>query len=326
MSDKPDKSTDDTSLPESTEAVDPKAKTIVRKSETLKKIITAFQSGDPDSISAALDIDRSEDPKSAEAQPKQPQDDDNKQAPEKTIMSPAAFKTTLPNATPPSGAEKENSENTEELRAIVPKERPIPKVIDSESVTQRPPTALTGTPDEAPWTLQQFFSGSIDLDVELSKRFPAMPMLSLIKFRTLGSESGRRVATLSTQDGAAALVFDADLKTKVVQLSFTLGSMLTLKFQLSELNNSDRTYWLDLMRRDGGGLAFLWGQARWSNDYIICIARKYFTNLYAFSTNNFDAAVRLTPTVTKQLLDWLEEIWKVEKDAGDDETPPLLTW
>jgi hypothetical protein len=315
-SDRPDKPMDDTPLPESTEAIDPKAQTVVRRSDTLKKIITAFQSGDPDSINAALDIDRTDAP-SLDSPSKAPTDE--KQTDEKTILSPTAFKTTLPPTLP-------EPEKPVEAHVLVPKERPLPKVIDSETVTQRPPTALTGAPDEAPWTLQQFFSGSIDLDVELSKRFPAMPMLSIIKFRTLGSESGRRVATLSTQDGAASLVFDADMKTKIVQLSFTLGSMLTLKFQLSELTDSDRNYWLDLMRRDAGGLAFLWGQGRWANDYIICIARKYFTNFYAFSTNNFDAAVRLTPAVTKQLMDWLDEIWKAENDGGSDEPPPLLTW
>lgn len=315
-SDRPDNPTDDTPLPESTEAIDPKAQTVVRRSDTLKKIITAFQSGDPDSINAALDIDRTDAPtldSLTKAHTNEEQTD------EKTIMSSAAFKSALPTPAP-------EPEKPAEARVLVPKERPLPKVIDSDSVTQRPPSALTGTPDEAPWTLQQFFSGSIDLDVELSKRFPAMPMLSIIKFRTLGSESGRRVATLSTQDGAASLVFDADIKSKVVQLSFTLGSMLTLKFQLTELTDSDRNYWLDLMRREGGGLAFLWGQGRWSNDYIICIARKYFTNFYAFSTHNFDAAVRLTPTVTKQLMDWLEEVWKTENDEGSDDPPPLLTW
>ncbi len=316
-SDKPDKPLDDTSLPESTEAIDPKAQTVVRRSDTLKKIITAFQSGDPDSINTVLDIDRTD-----AALLDLPKDKaEEKQTNEKTILSPTAFKATLQANVPLAEPEK-----SAESQILVPKERPLPKIIDSDSVAQRPPTALTGAPDEAPWTLQQFFSGSIDLDVELSKRFPAMPMLSIIKFRTLGSESGRRVATLSTQDGAASLVFDADMKTKIVQLSFTLGSMLTLKFQLTELTDSDRNYWLDLMQRDAGGLAFLWGQSRWANDYIICIARKYFTNFYAFSTNNFDAAVRLTPTVTKQLMDWLEEIWKAENDGGSDEPPPLLTW
>jgi hypothetical protein len=108
-------------------------------------------------------------------------------------------------------------------------------------------------------------------------------------------------------------------------MSFTLGSMLTLRFTMNELSELDRTRWLELMQREEGGLAFLWGQTRWSNDYVICIARKYFTNFYAFSPHNFEAAVRLTPGVIKQLLEWLEDIWSSSPPV--DETPPtLLTW
>ncbi|MCA9914417.1 MAG: hypothetical protein KC496_13775, partial [Anaerolineae bacterium] len=40
-------------------------------------------------------------------------------------------------------------------------------------------------PEKTPWTLQQFFDGEIDLDVELAKRFPSMPIMSKIDFRTL---------------------------------------------------------------------------------------------------------------------------------------------
>lgn len=179
-------------------------------------------------------------------------------------------------------------------------------------------------PEKTPWTLQQFFDGEIDLDVELAKRFPSMPIMSRIDFRTLGAESGRRVALLSTQDGGATLTVDADQNSKVIQLSFTFGSMLTLRFVLDHLNDVDRTRWLELMRRDEGGLAFLWGPSRWQEEYLICISRRSFTSIYAFSPNNFEAAVRLTPTVTEKYLNWLEEIWKAEPDEDDDS--PLLTW
>lgn len=175
-----------------------------------------------------------------------------------------------------------------------------------------------------PWTLQQFFNGEIDLDVELARRFPTMPMMSLLKTRTLGANTGRKVAELSSQDGAASMIIDADTQSKVIQLSFTFGSMITLRFIMNGLNNMDRERWLELMRRDSGGLAFLWGTKRWASDYMICISRKHFTNLYAFSPNNFEAGVRLTPTVTKDLLDWLEKIW--DEPEPDDEPPQLLTW
>lgn len=175
-----------------------------------------------------------------------------------------------------------------------------------------------------PWTLQQFFNGEIDLDVELVKRFPMMPVMSRIKFRTLGTQTGRGVATLSSQDNAASIIIDADANSRVIQLSFTFGSMITLRFALDDLSDMDRSRWLELMQREQGGLAFLWGPGRWQKDYIICIARKYFTNMYAFSPRNFEAAIRMTPEVTRQLMEWLEKFWKQE--PPDKEPPRLLTW
>jgi len=199
------------------------------------------------------------------------------------------------------------------------KEITLPKrEIDSKK------TPLAQTTSTPPWTLQQFFNGEIDLDVELGRRFPAMPMMSIVKTRSLGTNTGRKVAELSSQDGAATMVIDADTVSKVIQLSFTVGSMLTLKFAMTDLSNMDRDRWLELMRRDSGGLAFLWGTKRWASDYLICISRKHYTNLYAFSPSNFEAGVRLTPTVTQEVLDWLEQIW--DEPEEDDEPPQLLTW
>jgi hypothetical protein len=195
-----------------------------------------------------------------------------------------------------------------------------PKVTQAPLVPQKPERTLV----ETPWTLQQFFNGEIDLDVELSSRFQNMPVMSTISFRSLGTKTGRGVAKIGTQDGAAQVVFDADKTSRVVQMSFTFGSMLTLRFALRDLSDVDRERWLELMRREQGGLAFLWGPSRWENDYLICISRKYFTNLYAFSPNNFEAAVRMTPDVTAKLLDWLEDFWTDE--SGSDEPPELLTW
>jgi hypothetical protein len=189
-----------------------------------------------------------------------------------------------------------------------------------KTISTHPARELTSEP---PWTLEQFFNGEIDLDVELTKRFPTMPMMANVHFRTLGTKSGRRVATLNTQDNSASLVIDADMSSKVIQMSFTLGSMLTLRFSLAQLSDMDRTRWVDLMRRDQGGLAFLWGPNRWASDYLICISRK--TNFYAFSPNNFEAGIRLTPPVMKQLLDWLDEVWS-ELTQEDDDSSPLLTW
>ncbi len=281
----------DDSLPAS-QSGDPKDETIMSRSATLRRIVERFQH---ETLSATLDVDRSQ-----------------------SLDEPLLDQTHLASfqEAPP-----------DELRqvVIVPASRPEPKVLDSQSISNRLETVAAAQGDDAPWTLQQFFNGEIDLDTELNKRFPTMPMMSMVKFRTLGSHSGRRVATLASQDGSASLTFDGDRTTKVIQMSFTLGSMLTLRFTLDELSELDRTRWLELMRRDEGGLAFLWGQSRWANDYMICISRKYFTNFYAFSPHSFEAAVRLTPSVMQQLLDWLEELWSATPPP-DETPPPLLTW
>ncbi|MCU0511947.1 MAG: hypothetical protein MUE40_05175 [Anaerolineae bacterium] len=297
---------------------DPKEETFLSRSSTLKRMISAFQEPEAgaapaDSVTAALDADRSVDPL-PDAPPVEP-----------TLTRPPALEATILSASNRPLPPPEPAAPDVKPALITPAKPPVPRVIDAASLATRPDNALTGAPEEAPWTLQQFFNGEIDLDVELSKRFPAMPMLSIIKFRTLGTSSSRRVATLATQDNAATLTVDADVATRVIQLSFTLGSMLTLRFGLNDLSDMDRNRWLELMRRDAGGLAFLWGPERWGTDYMICISRKYFTNLYAFSPHNFEAAVRLTPAVTKQLLDWLDELWKIYLKP-DDEPPTLLTW
>jgi hypothetical protein len=151
-----------------------------------------------------------------------------------------------------------------------------------------------------PWTLQQFFNGELDLDGELIRRFPTMPLMSTIHFRD------------STQDGAAMLMVDVNGATRSVQFSFTYGSMLTMRFLLDNLSDMDRTRWLELMRRERGGLAFLWSEARWKKDYLICIVRRYYTCLLAFSPNNIEAGARLTPDMAHKLVNWLEDFWKPE--------------
>jgi hypothetical protein len=201
-------------------------------------------------------------------------------------------------------------------------------IVPAAAANLEEPQKTLSNADRTPWTLQQFFNGEIDLDVELSKRFPSMPMMTSVKFRTLGDKSGRRVATTKTQDGSSSLVIDADMKSRAIQLSFTYGSMMTLRYSLINLNDIDRSRWLELMNREQGGLAFLWGPSRWQDDYLICIGRRYFTNLYAFSPNQFESAVRLSPAVIDELLEWLDDIWHSDPDTdsdSDDDTQ-LLTW
>lgn len=164
----------------------------------------------------------------------------------------------------------------------------------------------------APVTLQQFFTGEIDLDSELSKRFVNAPLLSQVnlypKRPTPLLQSRRAVALLSTQDNAAQMTFDVDVKNGSLEVTFTLSSMLAFRFDIGEIEEDERQRWLDLMRRQSG-IAFLWTAERWDNDYIIFVVRENFARLYAFSSQRFEASARITPDIMIDLLDWLEAFW-----------------
>ena len=175
----------------------------------------------------------------------------------------------------------------------------------------------------APWALEQFFDGQIDLGEELGWRFHNMPVMATVKFRGLGTHETRGVAALAAQDGSAQVTVYADRRSGSVSMVYTLGGMLSLRFHLDKLSDKDRAHWLDLVRRETGGPAFLWGVARWNADYLICDSRRYFTNLYAFSPQQIEAAARLTPDVAGQLFDWLADCWQV--GVVDDDSP-LLSW
>lgn len=214
---------------------------------------------------------------------------------------------------------------TEEAEVAV--EEPVAISIRRKEIKpQNDEAALTGNREKTPWTLQQFFDGEIDLEQELIKRFPTVPAMTSVKFRTLGMNSGRKVATLSAQDGSSQIIIDADVATKVVQISFTFGSMMTLRYVLSDIPANNRERWLDLMRREKGGLAFLWNEERWREDYLICVSREYSTNIFAFSPKNFESAVRITNDVMDELLNWLEDVWNSEPEPEEDDDSPLLTW
>lgn len=163
--------------------------------------------------------------------------------------------------------------------------------------------------NSAPVVLQRFFTGEIDLDTELSKRFNGAPLMSHIGLRPRRpGASPRGTAELVSQDNNASLMVDINQFTGVLELSFVLGGMLSLRFVLSNLPEVDRRRWLDLMRREQG-IAFLWSRARWERDYMIFIVRKYNIRAYAFSPHGFEAAVRMTPEVLHSYLDWLEGYW-----------------
>ncbi len=172
------------------------------------------------------------------------------------------------------------------------------------------PPSTEVLPKAVPWALQHYFDGEIDLIKELIGRYPQIPVMSLIHTREVGVKTRRGVATLSTQDGAAGLIAEIDAPSRAVQFTFTISSMLALRFSPGRLTQMDRMQWVEPIRRETGEIAFLWNQMRWENDYLIGAASKNFTNLFAFSPDHVEAAARLTPEVTRKLLDWLDLYWK----------------
>ena len=138
-------------------------------------------------------------------------------------------------------------------------------------------------PQINPWALQHYFDGEIDLIKELASRYPQIPVMSLIHIRPVGTQTRRGVATLATQDGAASLIAEIDAPSQALQFTFTLSSMLALRFTLGKLSVMDREQWLEGMRRESGEPVFLWDQKRWGSSYIVSAAQKNFTHLFAFS-------------------------------------------
>lgn len=164
-------------------------------------------------------------------------------------------------------------------------------------------------PDVTPWALQQYFDGEIDLIQDLSSRYPQLPIMSLFHTRGVGQRSPRAVANIATQDGAASMVVELDVRSSAVQFTFILASLIGMRFRPGSLTRLDRAAWVEPMRREAGELAFLWNGKRWAHDFVISSASKTFASLFAFSTGGAQAAARLTPEVNRKLLDWLGEYW-----------------
>ena len=98
------------------------------------------------------------------------------------ITSPADE--TIPTRPKPDVTLPTRPKELESKKAVVLEPKPLAKP-ENDSV---PSEIISSNP---PWTLQQFFNGEIDLDVELVKRFPSMPLMSTIHFRSLGTRTGR---------------------------------------------------------------------------------------------------------------------------------------
>jgi hypothetical protein len=215
---------------------------------------------------------------------------------------------------------------------------PRPPRHDSETPTEpeRPADLASQPAHPAPRLLRDFFEKHTDLPTELDSRFPARPLLSVLRTSTPTGHPVRAVAALSTADGQASLVIEAE--GSAVRLGFSLASMLTLRFELNALTSLNRERWLQELRpayehrhdssrelRERPHPSFLWGQERWVQDYLIAVPTRGFLSLYAFSRWNFEAAARLTPEAGHRLLDWLDAFWQAN---APQETPTnlLTTW
>jgi hypothetical protein len=176
------------------------------------------------------------------------------------------------------------------------------------------PSRHTGTQPalEAPILLQQHYQGRVDLVSELVARYPGVPLMTTCKTRAYIGRTDGGIATLQSSDGMAAIVVEQDVESRLLQFSYTFGAMQTLHFRMDALSALDRAHWLDHLRREKDGVAFLWGEYRWSRDYLICAFRRQFATFYAFSVHGFESAARLTPEVKNQLLDWLTAGWQAD--------------
>ena len=165
----------------------------------------------------------------------------------------------------------------------------------------------------APIALQQFFSGEIDLDNDLARRFVNAPLIAHMRRVPDSGDAlhGQTTAILSSQDDTMIISVDAPpsgTSEVTLEFTFTLFSALALRFRLSPLVAPERRRWIDLMRRENG-ITFLWTRRRWEDPHLVFVVREHFARLYAFAPQGFEAAARFTPDITRGLVDWLEGLW-----------------
>lgn len=167
----------------------------------------------------------------------------------------------------------------------------------------------SGRIDQAPLTIKQFLRGEIDLDSELARRFARAPLLTTIARSPQDTRPAlQATAMLSSQDGRAAFNIDIYAEQDVTEVTFTLSHMLAMRFRLENLSPYDKRRWLDLMRREAG-VAFLWTNRRWEDDYAIFVLRPHYVRVYAFSPQHFEASVRIIRPIARQLINWLDMRW-----------------
>lgn len=163
--------------------------------------------------------------------------------------------------------------------------------------------------DQAPVTIKQFLRGEIELDTELARRFANAPLMTSIARSPQDTRpASQATAMLTSQDGGAMLSLDIFGEQNVTETTFTLNHMMALRFHMADLSDYDKRRWLDLMRREAG-VAFLWTSKRWEDDYLIFVLRPHYVRLFAFSPQRFEASVRVTHPVARQLINWLDIRW-----------------
>lgn len=187
----------------------------------------------------------------------------------------------------------------------------FPPLILSESKGDH---RMNNSTEMIPPILHSFFKKNPNaLNRELVRRYPIMPLLSVIYFHK--EEQG--VISMTSQDGTASLF--VDVNDQHLQFTFTYRSMMSLKFNLRELSELDRIAWMENLLNRKEEPVFLWGASRWEKDYLIFIPHHYYTSLFAFSPSNFEAAVRIVPKVSEELVEYLKRVWEDPILPSDDE-------
>jgi hypothetical protein len=180
----------------------------------------------------------------------------------------------------------------------------------------------------APYILQQFFLGKIDLDVELMKRFPGTPLLSSASFTPAPGKRARRgFAVFKSQDEAAAAVLDLQGTEGMLEASFLQRGMIGVRFNLGQVVETQRKRFLDLMHRPNG-IAILWTRERWESDYLVFVVRERFARIYAFG-DRYEAACRLPPDILNDMVKWFSGFWATDAetpDAKPDDPSDAAAW
>jgi hypothetical protein len=180
----------------------------------------------------------------------------------------------------------------------------------------------------APYLLQQFFTGRIDLDVELARRYPSSPLLSSATFiPEPGKQARHGMAQFVSQDSSASMTIELHGNSGALDISFLLQGMIAVRFTLGAIAEPHRKRFLELMKRQDG-IAFLWTRQRWESDYLIFVVRENFARLYAFGPGRFDGACRLTPDGVSQLITWLGGFWMpgTELPPAEEMSSGDLSW